>query len=94
MPFSVKSQNSSLNSAAPKCSVVQEETDVLVQEAPNRQEEIYGSANKPLRPDDGKLAGEEVTNLVNCCSGPPQTAAQSRKRFNDIRKRARNKLEK
>lgn len=83
-----------MNSATPNCSVGQEETDVLVQGAPNRQEQIYGSANEPLRTDDGKLAGEEVTNLVNCCSGPPQTAAQCGKRFNDIRRRARNKLEK
>ena len=58
----------------------------------NRQEQIYGAANEPLRTDDGKLSGEEVTNLVNCCSGPPQTAAQYRKRFNDIRRRARKKL--
>lgn len=77
--FSVTSLQPPLNTAASSCSAEREESDVLVREALNSPEQIYGSTNEPLKTDDGKLAEEEATNLASCCSGSPQTAVQCRK---------------
>ncbi len=63
--FGVMSSHSSLNCTAPNCKEGQEKTDVLVQEASNGQEQIYGSANEPLRTDDSKLAGEATIRNVS-----------------------------
>ncbi|KAJ8354879.1 hypothetical protein SKAU_G00224460 [Synaphobranchus kaupii] len=71
----------------------QDETEVLVREVQSRRHRIYGTSNRPPRIDDVKSAWEEITNAVNACSsGPMRTVAQCRKRFNDVRRRGKQKL--
>ena len=71
----------------------QEETDVLVREVQARSTRIYGIANRPPRADDAKTAWDEVTNIVNqVCPDILRTAAQCKKRFNDVRRRGKRKL--
>ncbi|XP_029921699.1 myb-related transcription factor, partner of profilin-like [Myripristis murdjan] len=71
----------------------QEETDVLVREVQARSTRIYGTASRAPRADDAKAAWEEVASLVNsCCPDTLRTVAQCKKRFNDVRRRAKHKL--
>ncbi|CAJ1087324.1 myb-related transcription factor%2C partner of profilin-like [Xyrichtys novacula] len=71
----------------------QEETDALVREVQSRSGRIYGHANRPPRVDDAKAAWEEVSAAVNqVCPDVLRTAAQCKKRFNDVRRRAKLKL--
>ncbi len=50
----------------------------------------YGNANRPSRADDAKTTWEEVTNTVNqVCPDILRTAAQCKKWFNDVRRRAK-----
>nr|XP_057926657.1 uncharacterized protein LOC131128100 isoform X2 [Doryrhamphus excisus] len=70
-----------------------EETDVLVREVQARSTRIYGTATRPPRADDAKSAWQEVANIVNeVCPDILRTAAQCKKRFNDVRRRAKKKL--
>uniref|UniRef100_A0A667YB98 Myb-like domain-containing protein n=1 Tax=Myripristis murdjan TaxID=586833 RepID=A0A667YB98_9TELE len=71
----------------------QEETDVLVREVQARSTRIYGTASRALRADDAKAAWEKVASVVNsCCPDTLRTVAQCKKRFNDVRRRAKHKL--
>ena len=71
----------------------QEETEILVREVQARSVRIYGTASRPPRADDAKVAWEEVTNIINQLgSGALRTVTQCKKRFNDVRRRAKQKL--
>ncbi|XP_061641616.1 myb-related transcription factor, partner of profilin-like [Phyllopteryx taeniolatus] len=71
----------------------QEETDLLIREVEARKERLYGTASRAPRPDDVKLAWKEITSILNESNhGLLRTAAQYKKRFNDVRRRAKNKL--
>ncbi|XP_061543023.1 myb-related transcription factor, partner of profilin-like isoform X2 [Phycodurus eques] len=71
----------------------QEETDLLIREVEVRKERLYGTASRAPRPDDVKLAWKEITSILNESNhGLLRTAAQYKKRFNDVRRRAKNKL--
>ncbi|XP_053508352.1 myb-related transcription factor, partner of profilin-like [Ictalurus furcatus] len=72
----------------------QEETDILVREVQNRHDKIYGTRNRPPRSEDVKKAWDEVAKTVNATSstGIRRTAMQCRKRFNDVRRRTKQKI--
>ncbi|XP_061688598.1 myb-related transcription factor, partner of profilin [Syngnathoides biaculeatus] len=71
----------------------QEETDLLIREVEARKERLYGTASRAPRPDEVKLAWKEITSILNESNhGLLRTAAQYKKRFNDVRRRAKNKL--
>ncbi|XP_026791483.3 uncharacterized protein LOC113539702 [Pangasianodon hypophthalmus] len=71
----------------------QEETDLLVREVQKRHN-IYGTRNTPPRSEDVKKAWDEVAKTLNASSstGIRRTAVQCRKRFNDVRRRTKQKL--
>lgn len=63
---------------------------VLVQEVLTHQEQLCSTVNKPPRADDVKLAGDEITHVVNnCCSCPMRAVVRCRKPFNAITRRAK-----
>lgn len=72
----------------------QEETDILVREVQNRYDKIYGTRNRPPRSEDVKKAWDEVAKTLNATSstGIRRTAMQCRKRFNDVRRRTKQKI--
>lgn len=68
-----------------------EQTHGRAQQALTHQDQISSIVNKPQRAaHDFKLAGEEITHLVNnCCRGPVRTVVRCGKQFNGIARRAR-----
>ncbi|MCJ8744134.1 hypothetical protein PDJAM_G00115120 [Pangasius djambal] len=72
----------------------QEETDILVREVQKRHDNIYSTRNAPPRSEDVKKVWDEVAKTLNATSstGIRRTAAQCRKRFNDVRRRTKQKI--
>ncbi|XP_034049940.1 myb-related transcription factor, partner of profilin-like [Thalassophryne amazonica] len=69
-----------------------EETDLLVREVKAREQLIYGTSNQPPNVHEVKQAWEEVAAKVSTASGISRTATQCRKRYNDVRRRGKQKL--
>ncbi|CAJ1053925.1 myb-related transcription factor%2C partner of profilin-like [Xyrichtys novacula] len=71
------------------------ETELLLREVQARFNRIYGYADRPPRPDEARAAWEEISVRVNQISSDVRrTASQCKKRFNDLRRRARLRLAK
>ncbi|XP_023690014.1 uncharacterized protein [Paramormyrops kingsleyae] len=66
-----------------------EETDLLVCEVKAREQKIYGNGSVPPKLPEVKQAWEEVAASVSSSSGITRTAAQCRKRYNDVRRRGK-----
>ncbi|XP_048883472.1 uncharacterized protein LOC125750125 isoform X2 [Brienomyrus brachyistius] len=69
-----------------------EETDLLVHEVKAREQTIYGNSRIPPKLSEVKQAWEEVAVSVSSSSGISRTATQCRKRYNDVRRRGKQKL--
>ncbi|KAK7896599.1 hypothetical protein WMY93_021924 [Mugilogobius chulae] len=69
----------------------EEETLHLVQEVKDRQVLIYGDGKAAPKPHTVKQAWSEVAAAVSSSSGIIRTADQCRKRYNDVRRRGKQK---
>ncbi|KAK7919078.1 hypothetical protein WMY93_010362 [Mugilogobius chulae] len=69
----------------------EEETLHLVQEVKDRQVQIYGDSKAAPKPHKVKQAWSEVAASVSSSSGINCTADQCRKRYNDVRRRGKQK---
>ncbi|KAJ8268582.1 hypothetical protein COCON_G00137540 [Conger conger] len=69
-----------------------EETDLLAREVRSRESLIYGGGGFPPRQPDVRRAWEEIAASVSSFSGVRRTAAACRKRYNDVRRRGKQRL--
>ncbi|CAM4451386.1 unnamed protein product [Leuciscus chuanchicus] len=68
-----------------------EETDDLIRTVKDREVTLYGDGRNPPKLVSVKQAWEEITIIVST-AGIPRTSHQSRKRYNDVRRRGKSKL--
>ncbi|KAJ8356767.1 hypothetical protein SKAU_G00195610 [Synaphobranchus kaupii] len=68
------------------------ETDLLVREVKAREQQVYGSRRVPPKLPEVKQAWDEVAVSISSFSGITRSAAQCRKRYNDVRRRGKRKL--
>ncbi|XP_067221813.1 myb-related transcription factor, partner of profilin-like [Chanodichthys erythropterus] len=69
-----------------------EETDLLVREVKAREQIIYGTSRNPPKLPEVKKAWDELAVIVSSSSGIRRTALQCRKKYNDVRRRGKQKL--
>ncbi|XP_049929517.1 myb-related transcription factor, partner of profilin-like [Epinephelus moara] len=69
-----------------------EETDLLVREVKARQNQIYGDSRQAPKLPEVKQAWEEVAAIVSSSSGITRTVTQCRKRYNDVRRRGKQRV--
>lgn len=68
-----------------------EETMMLVAMVKQRQEKIYGTTQNIPKPSEVKRAWEEVASTISATFDITRTPMQCRKRYNDIRRRGKQK---
>ncbi|KAK7879595.1 hypothetical protein WMY93_033698 [Mugilogobius chulae] len=68
-----------------------EETKLLVELVRSKQNAIYGDSKTGPKPNDAKQAWEEIAACISSSSGVVRSAFQCRKRYNDVRRRGKDK---
>ncbi|KAK7925160.1 hypothetical protein WMY93_007470 [Mugilogobius chulae] len=68
-----------------------EETKLLVELVRSKENAIYGDSKTGPKPNDAKQAWEEIAACISSSSGVVRSAFQCRKRYNDVRRRGKDK---